>query len=454
MKKRFIGAFLVAVLLVLSFPSGAAASHSFTHIIETLRNALIEVHRTFSLPAAPSGKFRMGDRVVVQSSHSARSDPLFSSWIVVGGAPVGARGTVIGSPKTISGTTWWNVIYDTGTFGWSLETNLAKGSTATPLPAEQPAILSSLNVNISVARVDNFNAYVSLKFTTADQDTLKQIVRNALSVFSSQYSTIDTSLIIFEETEYLEVRAKDPFPLKIDEDNKVLAYVSRDNNIFMNGSVLLRGKSVIDPTGYFASGEPTGVIIHELAHIAIRKCACENAWTWLQSQDVFDGIVSQYAKDRWLLAEVFPETVVGYYVSGGRPEYYFNNERNREALRRKFKFLEDLNIVRGRLQKTLSPGPRIWLGSRKASPATIDFTAHLVGLPSCGAELIWDFGDGNRQSLSDACSGGVATILPLRTLTRTHSYIPGDTTIIASLSVGATRGEIAVVTSAATQVPP
>lgn len=138
MKTRFLGILLVAAFLILSFPSGAAASHSFSHIIETLRNALIEVHRTFSLPAAPSDKFRMGDRVVVQSSHSARSDPLFSSWIVVGGAPVGAKGTVIGSPKTISGTTWWNVIYDTGTFGWSRETNLAKDSTPAPNPAPVP----------------------------------------------------------------------------------------------------------------------------------------------------------------------------------------------------------------------------------------------------------------------------------------------------------------------------
>jgi len=105
MKTRFIGILLVAAFLILSFPSGAAASHSFAHIIETLQNALLEVHRMFPSPVAPSDKFRMGDRVVAQSPHNARSDPLFSSWMVVGGAPAGTKGTVIDSSRTISGTT-------------------------------------------------------------------------------------------------------------------------------------------------------------------------------------------------------------------------------------------------------------------------------------------------------------------------------------------------------------
>lgn len=139
MKMRFLGILLVAAFVILSFPSGAAASHSFSHIIETLQTALIEVHRMFPSPTAPSDKFRMGDRVVAQSSHSARSDPLFSSWIVVGGAPAGTKGTVIGSSRTISGSTWWNVIYDTGTFGWSQEINLAKDSTPAPTPTPTPA---------------------------------------------------------------------------------------------------------------------------------------------------------------------------------------------------------------------------------------------------------------------------------------------------------------------------
>ena len=139
MKTRFIGILLVAAFFILSFPSGAAASHSFAHIIETLQNALLEVHRMFPSPAAPSDKFRMGDRVVAQSPHNARSDPLFSSWIVVGGAPAGTKGTGIDSSRTISGSTWWNIVYDTGTFGWSQEINLAKDSAPAPIPSPAPA---------------------------------------------------------------------------------------------------------------------------------------------------------------------------------------------------------------------------------------------------------------------------------------------------------------------------
>ena len=334
MKTRFIGILLVAAFFILSFPSGAAASHSFAHIIETLQNALIEVHRMISPPAAPSDKFRMGDRIIVQSVHNARSDPLFSSWIVVGGAPVGARGTVIGSSRTISGTTWWNVIYDTGTFGWSREINLAKDSASAP--SSPPVIKGNVppewHVSIS-------------GFSYSDTLVLENYVKTAFLTFGDRYRGVVKRMSILRDNDFQKIVADDAWLIP-EEKPFVGAYADREGNIFVNGNKLLQGLNAVNPDRYNANDGSEDVIIHEIAHVVLDRCSCINQWIQINVEDFLKGVVSQFAKDKWAIAqEVFAETVVGYQNSGGDPTKIFSDSDNLNALRRKFNFLETQNIV-------------------------------------------------------------------------------------------------------------
>lgn len=80
--------------------------------------------------AAPSGstasmmKFMMGDKVwATTSSLRVRST---AGGMITGYESMGAKGTVMGGPQDMSGTTWWNVNYDDGMSGWSAETYLSK----------------------------------------------------------------------------------------------------------------------------------------------------------------------------------------------------------------------------------------------------------------------------------------------------------------------------------------
>lgn len=55
-------------------------------------------------------------------------------------------------------------------------------------------------------------------------------------------------------------------------------------------------------------------------------------------------------------------------------------------------------------------------------PLTVNLTATLRDMPSCGNTYQWDFGDGTSQSFAESCSGEV--IYPMhRTMTVAHTYL-------------------------------
>lgn len=84
----------------------------------------------------------VNDRIrVTYNDLSIMSCPGYVSPCVrLGGQPIGALGTVIAGPTTVSGVVFWNVNYDTGVDGWSSQIGFMKvttGDTTPPSPPEE-----------------------------------------------------------------------------------------------------------------------------------------------------------------------------------------------------------------------------------------------------------------------------------------------------------------------------
>ncbi len=94
-------------------------------------------------------KFSIGDRVQTTASLKVRTDHSAMSSLSTGKPnpeSSGALGTVVGDSVTADGYNWWQINYDNGISGWSVENWLEK-STATPSSTQTSS--SIINVSIS-----------------------------------------------------------------------------------------------------------------------------------------------------------------------------------------------------------------------------------------------------------------------------------------------------------------
>ena len=72
----------------------------------------------------PSTKFSLNDRIQISASANVFATPSVSGAIL-GYQAVGSLGTVIGGPTSSGGYNWWNINYDAGVDGWSIENYLS-----------------------------------------------------------------------------------------------------------------------------------------------------------------------------------------------------------------------------------------------------------------------------------------------------------------------------------------
>jgi hypothetical protein len=71
-----------------------------------------------------------------------------------------AQGTIVGGPTDQGGYTWWNVNYDSGADGWSIEnflTGSTGGPTPTPTPTPTASQLSCNNIGTNAFRACYYN---------------------------------------------------------------------------------------------------------------------------------------------------------------------------------------------------------------------------------------------------------------------------------------------------------
>ena len=94
-----------------------------------------------TLPTTAS--FQVGDRMVTTANLNVRATPS-TGGSLLGTQPQGSLGTLIGGPTIADGYIWWNVDYDTGPDGWSVQEYIAK---TTPIPtaalSANPASITS-----------------------------------------------------------------------------------------------------------------------------------------------------------------------------------------------------------------------------------------------------------------------------------------------------------------------
>jgi hypothetical protein len=84
---------------------------------------------TITIAAAPPA-FVIGDRVQTTANLTVYATAS-TSGTILGQEALGALGTVVDGPTTVSGVVWWNINFDIGADGWTIQDNLAK---VTPLP--------------------------------------------------------------------------------------------------------------------------------------------------------------------------------------------------------------------------------------------------------------------------------------------------------------------------------
>jgi hypothetical protein len=89
---------------------------------------------------AQTVKFNVGDRVATTAKLNVRVTP---NGRRVGSQNLGAQGTVVAGPQYVKGYYWYQINYDTGVDGWSVQDYLQSLSTPTPVPTTAPTVTFS-----------------------------------------------------------------------------------------------------------------------------------------------------------------------------------------------------------------------------------------------------------------------------------------------------------------------
>jgi chitodextrinase len=134
----------------------------------------------------PTPKFSLNDRVQTTDTVNVRASAS-TQGTLLGTQPTGALGTVIGGPVSADGYTWWNVNFDSGADGWTVETYLLK-TTTNPTPTDTtPPTLSG----ITAGSVTTSGATVS--WTTNEPSDTQVDYGTTLSYGNS--TTLNSSLV-------------------------------------------------------------------------------------------------------------------------------------------------------------------------------------------------------------------------------------------------------------------
>lgn len=117
----------IASVLVNGVSVGAVPIYTFAnlHGDPTITQRISANFRQFT-PTTPD-KFQLNDRVrVTIGPVNVRNKPSTKGTRIVGTQPTNALGTVIGGPTNANKYIWWNINYDTGVDGWTVEPYLEK----------------------------------------------------------------------------------------------------------------------------------------------------------------------------------------------------------------------------------------------------------------------------------------------------------------------------------------
>ncbi|MFA6354404.1 MAG: PKD domain-containing protein [Candidatus Paceibacterota bacterium] len=152
-----------------------------------------------------SSKFRIGDRVEVTADLRARSNPTMSGSIA-GVQVAGSLGTVTGGSVWADNYFWWEINYDNGADGWSVEDylKLATGvnppldnivPTVTILSPVSNSTVTGASVSLSASASDNVGV-AGVQFKLDDQNLGAEDVTSPYSIAWNTAQTTNGSHIL------------------------------------------------------------------------------------------------------------------------------------------------------------------------------------------------------------------------------------------------------------------
>jgi hypothetical protein len=93
-------------------------------------------------PPPPATQFSIGNPIQTTATLNVRSFG-GSSGALLGTQPAGVLGTIIAGPSVSNNNFWWQIDYDTGVDGWSVETFFSKVSSVPPAPTPTVSLSAS-----------------------------------------------------------------------------------------------------------------------------------------------------------------------------------------------------------------------------------------------------------------------------------------------------------------------
>lgn len=127
-------------------------------------------------PSVVGAKFAIGNLVRTTDNLRVRNTPTIYG-ILLTTQVSGAQGIVIGGPKQADGYTWWNIDYQYGLDGWSVETYLTKSSSyvSNPTPVTSVTAPSSAPTTITPSVSNSDQCYTfstDLSYRSSLQDEI------------------------------------------------------------------------------------------------------------------------------------------------------------------------------------------------------------------------------------------------------------------------------------------
>ncbi len=183
-----------------------AGTYSPKIIVE--RGSLQAESRTAVTVSSPptSNKFSNNDRIKTNSTVNVRQTPS-ASGTLLGTQILGAGGTVIGGPTFVDGYWWWQINYDSGADGWSVESFL-----------DLPPTVSSARFRPYLEALSNL-LNRSFTFTLKDSATLTQRAQFSAMANTQNEAAIPTTV---REDDY-EVLTDSQYYLKVKRTNTSVA---------------------------------------------------------------------------------------------------------------------------------------------------------------------------------------------------------------------------------------
>ncbi|HEY4480386.1 MAG TPA: dockerin type I domain-containing protein, partial [Candidatus Paceibacterota bacterium] len=116
---------------------------------------------TGSVTPPTSTKFKAGDRVQTTSNLNVRSTPS-ASGTLLGTQSLATLGTIISGGQSADGYYWWNINYDSGADGWSVEDYLQSYSAPIVGDFNQDGLVNSIDLSLMTSAWNTSNATYDL----------------------------------------------------------------------------------------------------------------------------------------------------------------------------------------------------------------------------------------------------------------------------------------------------